>query len=338
MRKLFVEIFFIAFLFLILVSWLEKRYSSYRTKADLMMDSFFSSAENAEVLLVGNSHAIAVYEQISNLPGDKVSLLALGGLDVFQMRNLTCRFAGRMKHLKLIIICADEYCFGNNLKLLNFSYVDRMLYPYTDTLYEKSLSAKISARSNFLRSNRDLSYLFSHNDNSANGKENAVDNRPNPLANINCADRAIELTEKRFQKKLYLENNKLFGELLDGALKTKAAVVVVSLPKSPCYNTYKNTEHTMEGDSMLRAFALKKNVLYYNLAYVDSMGESNFRDADHMNKKGVMAFISIMDELLRKDSVVADFGSMISETQRQRDVPKMQTQISLNFASKEDVK
>ncbi len=289
---------------------LEKKYSSYQTKADEMMSDFFTSSENAEVLLVGNSHMIAVYEGLKDRTGDRISLLGLGGLDIFQMRNLTIKYAYQMKNLKLMVISADEYCLGNNLKTSNFLYVDRMLYRYTDTLYEQSFSSALMAKSNFMRSNRDFSFLFS----SAYQKKKEEEElflQKDPLSPANCLNRSIELTEKRFRKNLYDENSSLFIEMLNDAISKGIRVVVVSLPKSNCYNRNKNSVNTSEGSGLISGITKEENIPYYNLTNIDSMDDSQFRDADHMNKKGASSFIMMMDTLLRRDGVVSDFASMV---------------------------
>lgn len=309
MKRLFIEILIASSLFLCVIFFLEIKYKNYDTKADELIESFQSSANSAEVLMVGNSHVIAVYEGLKDRSGDRVSLLGLGGLDIFQMRNLTTIYARQMKNLKLIMISADEYCLGNNLKTSNFLYVDRMLYRYTDTLYEQSLSASLMAKSNFMRSNRDLSFLFSSS--SINHTEEDAVITDDPMSKANCHNRAIELTEKRFQKSLYEENRKLFTELLQNAAGTGAKVVVVSLPKSGCYNLNKNSINTREGNKMLKSLTERENIPYYNLTSVDSMDDSQFKDADHVNKKGALRFVQIMDSLLREDAVVQDFASMV---------------------------
>lgn len=274
-----------------------------------MMDDFFSSAKTAEVLMVGNSHAIAVYQGLNSEAGGKVALLGLGGLDIFQMRNLTVKYAHQLKNLKLIMISADEYCLGNNLKTSNFLYVDRMLYRFTDTLYEQSLSSSLMARSNFIRANRDLSFLFMPASTKRKDKEDEL--LLDPLSPANCHSRAIELTEKRFRKDLYSENSKLFREMLQNAARLGVKVVVVSLPKSPCYNLYKNTFNTSEGNKRLKLLTEREKTPYYNLTSIDSMDDSQFKDTDHVNRKGAESFVLIMDSLLRRDGIVRDFSTMI---------------------------
>lgn len=312
MRKLFLEISLLFVITAAMIFFLEKKYSSYKTKADLMMEDFISHASDAELLLVGNSHMLTVYRETKSLRSGKVAMLGLEGIDIFQLRNLVCRYAPQMKKLKLILINADEYCLGTNLKVLNFLYVDRMLYRYTDTLYEETVSARLAARSNFLRSNRDLSFLFTNR--SAAAQENSVPVTGNPLSPVRCSERAVELTQKRFQKKLYAENIRLLGELLDGGLSTGAKVVVASLPLSPCYNEYKLTANTFEGSQLIGKIASSKGIHYYNLTHSPEMDEAQFRDADHLNVIGVMNFISVMDSLLKRDAQSTDFSSLLTGT------------------------
>src|SRR5688500_15647645 len=101
MNKLWTEIILIAGITVALFYFIERRYSHYKTPADTMMENFFLRSSSAEVLLVGNSHMIKVYEEILN-DDNKAAMLGLQGIDAFQMRNLICNYVGRMKNLKLI--------------------------------------------------------------------------------------------------------------------------------------------------------------------------------------------------------------------------------------------
>lgn len=232
MKKILLEIsallVFIALVFLLL----EFLFRDYRNPVDAIMDDFFKTKENAEVLLVGNSHALPFYHALKAERNTAVACLTIGGDDLFWMQALVNRHLHEMPSVNYVILNCDDELLGFNQSLSGLKYMNRILYPYTDTMYENNALDKLLSRSNFFRSNRDIGFLF--NKQPVEQVTMTGFGRATGFTDEECKSRAWEISEKRFHQKLFSENLSYLKSIISETRKCNKKLFILKMPKCEC--------------------------------------------------------------------------------------------------------
>lgn len=232
MKKFLLEIaallVFITLVFLLL----EFLFKDYRNAVDNIMDDFFKVNKTAGVLLVGNSHTLPLYHALKQEANANVACLTIGGDDLFWMQALVKRHLKEMPAAGYVLLNCDDELLGFNQSLSGLKYMNRILYPYTDTMYENSSIDKLLSRSNFFRSNRDMGFLFNKplpDDMMMTGVGGRSD-----FTDEECRARAREISDKRFQQKLFGENLAYLKAIIAEARKYRTELFILKMPKCAC--------------------------------------------------------------------------------------------------------
>lgn len=219
---------FIAGIFLLL----EFLFRDYKNAVDFVMDDFFARRDKAETLLVGNSHSLPLYFSLKENGDQQTACMTIGGDDLFWMQALVKRHLKEMPQVKQVILNCDDELLGFNQSLSGLQYMNRILYPYADTMYGNKTSDIVLSKSNFFRSNRDMGYLFHQ---PANAKM-MITNRDggSVFTEDECKNRAEEISEKRFQRKLFQENLSYLTSIINEVKRWNKKLYILRMPKCDC--------------------------------------------------------------------------------------------------------
>lgn len=300
--RLWLELAGLLLFLAVCIQLLELKYSGYVTGADILMNHFRKHKEGASILFAGNSHTIPLTAAMDSLQqGNGGASLVFGGMDLFWTGVLVSKYMDSVPNLKTVFIGVEEELLGYNQTRFKLEYVNRSLYRYTDTLFEDTPFNRLMARSNFFRSNRDISYLVDQR------------NQPTDLAPMlhgifqpgdaysRCVRRAYENSVVRFNAGFIAENLGFLGALINRVRERGKEVILVTTPKSDCYLRERNA-YTMElAASALRKFVNEKQVFYYNGNTRTNFPDSFFNDSDHLNLKGAAVFLDTLNKVLLRE-------------------------------------
>ena len=295
--KLFLEIAALLLFLVLLTGFLEWKYASYRTQADILMEEFQKNKSNAEILWLGNSHTIPLVAEFDTLHLQPPSAsFAYGGMDFFWSAVLLEKYKGQMPRLKTLCIGVDEELLGYNQTFFKLEYINRALFRYTDTLDEDSRFDRLLASSNFFRTNRDISYLVNKRNQPSDLKPMLQGFFQPGSMDQQSRQRAKENSITRFSKKLIPKNIFLLKKIVETAKASGIDVLLFTSPKSASYIHYRDSASIESSRLALRDFTVSENLIYKNgnrFQFPDSL----FADPDHLNPTGAKIFLDSLNEM-----------------------------------------
>ncbi|HRH66732.1 MAG TPA: hypothetical protein PLU53_10585 [Bacteroidia bacterium] len=299
-RYLFLEIAGLILFLLLVTGFLEWKYASYQTQADILMENFQKKKTNAEILWLGNSHTIPLIAQLDSLNAKPGSVsFAYGGMDLFWSTVLLEKYMDQIPGLKTICIGADEELLGYNQTRFKLEYINRALYRYTDTLDDDSPFNRLLARSNFFRTNRDISYLVNQRNQPSDLKPMLHGFFTPGSMDQQCRERAKENTLTRFSTELIPENIALLKQIIEKAKAAGKNVILFSTPKSSCYLHYRDSTSIGVSKNAFREFISQHPVVFLN-GNTNPYPDSLFRDPDHLNLMGATVFLDNLNLFVRE--------------------------------------
>ncbi len=306
-RKLGWEIAGLLGFVLSILGLLEWKYKNYSTDVDDLIRKFEYKKSTAQVLWLGNSHTLPIIESIDQQDKtSQVASLAHGGIDLFLTHELVQKYLNELPQLKLILLGIDEDMLGYNQSVFRVEYGSRAFYRYTDTIYKNSRIERILAKSNFFRSNRDLSYLFSSKTSNASYLA-SLDTSIFRSIGSPCQQRAHEHSAIRFSRKLLHENTLLLQKIIAQAREKNRTLILFIPPKSNCYLEYRNQENIAEARAILDSLVLAEGVDLFEMNRAMVYPDSLFRDPDHLNLKGAQIGVKqLFKYISEKDSLLSE--------------------------------
>ena len=158
MKKLAVNSFNLLFIISISVFGFEFIYKDYINPVDYRLKPL-EFIEEVETLILGASHTQALGNKFI-FENHKCYNASLGGQDLLHSFLILKSFVQKMNNLKSVVIELEYHSLGYNLDHFQQSWKDRQYYKYTHELENKNWLNTLLAKSNFFRSNRDLSYIY----------------------------------------------------------------------------------------------------------------------------------------------------------------------------------
>lgn len=278
----------------------EFLYRDYKTPVDYIMLNFNKNKENIKAIITGNSHTDAIgtpdiFEDINSTIN-----LSMGGQDLYHILLLLEKCIPESPRLKLVILGLDYDMAGYNFAKEKQEWKDRYYYPWNKNIYDRSFGNIIMAESGFMRSNRDLSYLFSSQE--ANQNPSFI---PPVAAGNNehvCRKRALEHSVIKFSRDLAEENLYYLKRISEICKNHNVTLLFVNTPKSTCYTNNYHPEVIKFSSQKYKTFSLQHNIVYLDLFSDTCFTENDFIDFDHLNKQGV-------DKLLSRIRVVLNINN-----------------------------
>jgi hypothetical protein len=259
---------------------MEFLFRNYRNSVDYIMDDFFEKKNNAEVLLVGNSHALPFYFSLKEEGNQNVGCLTIGGDDLFWMQALVKKYLHGMPRVRYVILNCDDELLGFNQSLSGVKYMNRMLYPYADTMYGNKAMDIMLSKSNFFRSNRDIGYLF----NKTAGKKMVIVNAGGTggFTDEECRARAEEISEKIFRQKVFSENLEYIKSIIAEVNRCHKKLFIIKLPKCDCLEASVRHENLAASHKLLDSLFKASAVGVFDFAGDTSFHRTDFANPDHL--------------------------------------------------------
>ncbi|CAN5528617.1 hypothetical protein BH11BAC1_BH11BAC1_19180 [soil metagenome] len=302
MKKIIIEISALVFFVMAIFMLLEFLFRDYKNAVDKVMDDFFLDRDSAKVLMVGNSHTLPFYKALKHEAGSGVACLSIGGDDLFWMQALVKKQLKSMPAVQYVILNCDDELLGFNQSLSGLNYMNRMLYPYTDEMYGNKQMDILLSKSNFFRSNRDFGYLFSKQSNAdmmianAGGKGTFTDEE--------CKSRAKEISEKRFQTKLFSENISYILSIIDEVKKGKKKLFILKLPKCDCLASSVNIENLGNSRKLLDSVFTATHTEMLDFSGDSTFKRNAFANPDHLTPQAArMLMEKINDRIFASEGV-----------------------------------
>lgn len=294
MKKILIEIsallLFITLAFLLL----EYLFRDYDNSVDKIMDDFFETKMNAEVLLVGNSHTLPLYHSLKPGKNGNVACLTIGGDDLFWMQALVKRHLHEMPSVNFVILNCDDELLGFNQSLSGLKYMNRILYPYTDTMYENNALDKLLSRSNFFRSNRDISFLFNKKpveEMTMNGAGSKIG-----FTDEECKSRAWEISDKRFSRKLFNENLSYLKSIIAETKKCNKKLFILKMPKCDCLQSFVVRDNLESSRVLLDSLFLAERIDVLDFSREATFKRDEFINPDHLTIPAAGRLIAQINE------------------------------------------
>lgn len=294
MRRLILELFLLLAFMGVVYGLLEWRYRDYSIGLDGQYAQFRMEQTQAEVLFLGNSHIIPLKAASDSMRKVRSASLAFVGMDLFWTKVLLNRQQDALPRLKEVILYADPEILGYNQTLHGQAWINRALYRYGDTLYNDRLSDRWMARSNFFRSNRDLSYLFKERNGSAE-LPIVRDRLSLPLDDtIACKVRAIENSRSRFDERLFPENLRYLNTILDCCKQHGWQVTLVRTPKRSAFLRYFEHAGIERARLKLDSLAKARGLFLFEPGW-SAEDDRLIADPDHLLLDGAKRFLEELD-------------------------------------------
>ncbi|MCX6274195.1 MAG: hypothetical protein NTV09_03200 [Bacteroidetes bacterium] len=294
MKKILLEIsallVFITLTFLLL----EYLFRDYNNAVDKVMDDFFETKMNAEVLLVGNSHTLPLYHCLKPEKNANVACLTIGGDDLFWMQALVKRQLHEMPTVNYVILNCDDELLGFNQSLSGLKYMNRVLYPYTDTMYENNALDKLLSRSNFFRSNRDIGFLF--NKQPVEQVTMTGFGRAIGFTDEECKSRAWEISEKRFSRKLFRENLSYLKSIISETKKCNKKLFILKMPKCECLQASVVKDNLESSRVLLDSLFSAERIDVLDFSGETTYGRDEFINPDHLTTPAAIKLIAQINE------------------------------------------
>ena len=294
MKKLTIEIIALLIFITAVFIMLEYQYRDYENPIDRIMKEFLAKKKGADVILVGNSHTLPLYYGLKQVGNKNVGCITIGGDDLFWMQALVKRYLHEMDSAKYVILNCDDELLGFNQSLSGMKYMNRILYPYADTMYENNALDKFLSRSNFFRSNRDIGYLF----HSSSGESMVATGIGGSISftDEECRSRAIEISEKRFQRKLFTENLHYIKSIILEARRLGKQLFILKMPKCECLEAYVNKANLEASRTVLDSLFIAEGVEKLDFRNDTTFQRNDFANPDHLTITAAIRLISLINE------------------------------------------
>ena len=276
LRELLLLLLLLAAIFIIL----EYLFRDYKNAVDLVMDNFSKTKTEAEVLILGNSHTLPFYKNLKGVENSNVACLTIGGDDLFWMQALLKKQLEGMPRIKYIIFNCDDELLGFNQSLSGMHYMNRVLYRYTGAMYKNKLTDILLSKSNFFRSNRDIGYLIHKPANTDMMIVNA--SGTGGFSDEECKARALEISEKRFQRRLFSENLIYISSILREAGRCQARIFVLKMPKSDCLQAEVNHANLDASRVLLDSIFTANGVETLDFSKDNTFARDEYDNPDHL--------------------------------------------------------
>ena len=127
-RLLFLEIAALLSFSILVIFFLEWKYKSYETQADILMKEYQRKKTDAEILWLGNSHTIPLVAEMDSLGIHTPCVsFAYGGMDLFWSAVLYEKYRKEIPHLKTLCIGVDEELLGYNQTKFKLEYIKPLI-------------------------------------------------------------------------------------------------------------------------------------------------------------------------------------------------------------------
>jgi len=296
MKKIALELSALLVFILAVFMLLEFLFRDYDNAVDRVMDDFFQSKDSAEVLLVGNSHTVPFYNVLKAEKNSGVACLTIGGDDLFWMQALVKKQLRAMPRVKYVILNCDDELLGFNQSLSGLSYMNRMIYPYTDTMYGNKRIDMLLSKSNFFRSNRDVSYLF-------NRQSNEEITFMNVDAGIvftdeDCKARAKEISEQRFERKLFAENLAYISSIINEVKRNNKKLFILKMPKCECLAAAVSKDNLQASKQLLDSVFISTKTEMLDFSTGNSFLRNEFANPDHLTRDAARKLLKKMNDII----------------------------------------
>ncbi len=323
-RKLFfIEVGAVIVFFVLLMAFLEYRYSGYETNIDKLFNHI-KSRRNAQLAIVGNSHLGPIRNiDMFDLKQRDIINVSIGGQDIFHSYFLIQKLLEVASDMKYIILGIDYDMLGYSLNTTNQKFIARQYYKHTDTLEDMSLSNRLMASSNFFRTNRDISILFAPSKKktstakTASQKEQQQESiedvdleglefvpvaTPQTQSSEFCEKRAIELTSIKFSNDVVQNNINRIRQIIKLFHNSNAKLIIVVTPKQECFYEYSYKKNVEIGKNALYSLSeeFAKSLIFIDFTSNQAFADSLFIDPDHLNREGIELLVNLITEEVNK--------------------------------------
>jgi hypothetical protein len=314
-KKLLSNILSFLFFFFSFTALLELIYEDYRNNIDYIISPLFSDSLNVETLIIGASHtqslgALEIFEE------QKTYNASIGGQDLLHSYLILRSCIDKQPNLKTVLMELEYHSLGFSFSKFNQNWKERQYFPFTNYLSDSSLTNYILAKSNFFRSNRDINFLInkikplkSHKAYTANEDKNYLNNSLIPLVKmdkndkIDCVKRAIEHTKIKYNKSIVKDNEIILNNVIDLCENNKINLMFINTPKKKCYvKEYLSCENINQDKERIYNIVNKSNINYLDFLEQNFFTENSFRDADHLNQKGVDVLKNLLLNTLKNNN------------------------------------
>jgi hypothetical protein len=289
MLKLFKELMFLVLALGAIMFLVEKKYSTYKTPIDIVMQKIDSNNAISNIYYLGNSHAGAMGQKYLDR---KAINLSNAGMSPFQMKEIATYLLQKSKVRNTIIINMDYDFVG---KFSEGDVSNLQFYKYTGNLPDNSFATKVMANLNYYRSGQDYKYLWQNNQKVT--EQNFVPiNSNNIISEVDCQKKAFELAVATFNKKEVERNKEIITSLLRMLQKSNHRIIVVTTPKKKCFmKYYLEYENVKQSKPIMDSLLKMSNLEYMDFTNEDKFVDSNFVDYDHFNESGAIKFQEIVN-------------------------------------------
>lgn len=298
MKKITLEILALLAFTAVIFMVLENRYKNYRSPIDAVMADFTNTKDRSKVLLVGNSHSLPLNRSLQLSGKSSTACLTFGAVDLFYMQAFIKKYLPDLPAIKYILLVCDDELIGYNQPSNGFTFMDRMLYPYTDTVYGNRTLDKLLSKSAFFRSNRNLNYMLNTADVASFGNTN-LGIASSLFTDEECRVRAIEISTKRFSKKLFAENLGYVETILEFARERAVVPVIIQVPKSECLRSSMDVKNLSVAHALLSETFNRHGVMFMNFTASPHFQRSDFSNPDHLTVEASKRLIEMINDSLR---------------------------------------
>ena len=297
MNKSYFNILLLFVLVTIVAVLLEYKYKNYQNPADLLFVGLEKDAPTINEIYIGGSHT-AVFGTYSSDSSKVIRNLSFQGFDLFKINAIIKKWQPKMTDLKTIYLGLDYEMLGQNQAVSGEAYLDRQFFPYIDTLYNYNVTNLLMSKSNFFRSNRDLSYLFQRSNQKKITTPNFI-----PLGtkkeNLNdkaCKQRATEHSLIKFKKQLLNQNITYLNDLITTCKKNNIQLIIFNPPKTACFKDYEVKENVTMAKFKIDSLLTENQIKYYDFCQSTDFEDGDFNDYDHLNTAACKRLIAILNK------------------------------------------
>lgn len=314
MKKLAANTFGLLLVIGLSIFGLEFLYKDHINPIDYNLKPLQIVSNNVETLILGASHTQALGNQ-PIFKNQNCYNASNGGQDLFHSYLVLKSFIDNMNKLKTVIIELEYHSLGYNFNKFNQEWKDRQYYTYTKELYNKNWLNQLLAKSNFFRSNRDLSYILNLLSQTKQvpintqeaiifSKVNKLEKKNNfiPLANKrfnfdDCKKRALEQAAIKYNKSLIPQNKNVLEKLIKLCRSKNINLIFLNTPKTSCYiDNYLSVKEMREMKNEISMILKKNRLKHYDFFNHDSFNDNDFSDYDHINNIGAIKLRNLICE------------------------------------------
>lgn len=281
------------FILTVMTEYKARSIPSDYSKKRLIADT---KIESVDTIILGASHA---YYGINTTMLDSPSLnLAYISQDIYYDNQILLNYLPSARKLKKVIISLSYPSLEGNIE----NSVESWRTSYYKQFWQipaRSLLPKLSDYS-FLalfgvQASRE--YLIE----SKLPKTELLDDFGNPtnprLTNAELkqsADKTINYHESAMRSDSITTNTKYLTEIIEALHRRQVKIIIITTPCLPNYYENINAQKYSEMQNIIKEFAQRYDIKYYNYLHNKSFNEDDFYDADHLNTQGSEKFTRIL--------------------------------------------